>query len=65
MKCNQCEYDNNCKLKEIYNDLTGCDGHSKIREIKEGEVKCSCCGQIVNVKECFSNKGIHICFKCY
>lgn len=34
MKCIDCEYDKNCSVQEIAEDITGCEGHSKPRNTK-------------------------------
>ncbi len=31
LKCSVCLYKNNCSLREIAKDITGCEGHSKDR----------------------------------
>lgn len=67
MQCNQCLYENNCKLKEISKYLTGCEGHSKERPPHKGEVKCLCCKQWKNKNKVFTHidGNNHICFDCY
>ena len=30
IKCNRCEYGENCSLKELAPELTGCEGHGKL-----------------------------------
>lgn len=67
MKCKDCLYENNCSLKEIASDLTGCEGHSKERPPHKGEVKCSCCKTWIHNSQAFKHKtnGTFICFSCY
>ena len=67
MKCSSCLYENNCNLRNIAKDLTGCKGHSKIRNCKDNEVKCDCCGNWVDENNAFEYiDGIHyLCFDCY
>lgn len=36
MMCVKCIYEENCNLKEIAKDITGCDGHSKLKQDNYG-----------------------------
>ena len=67
MKCSSCLYENNCNLGSIAKDSTGCEGHSKIRNRKENEVKCDCCKNWVDENNAFEYiDGKHyLCFDCY
>ena len=67
MKCACCIKENNCKLRNITKDLTGCEGYSKERPPRANEVKCACCGEWVKEEETFQdiNTHKHICFKCF
>lgn len=67
MKCGNCLYRDNCSLKDLEKDLTGCEGHSKERPPREGEVKCKCCGQWVSKYKTFTdiNGQNPICFTCW
>ena len=67
MKCSNCLYEDNCSLKDIAKDLIGCEGHSKKRPPRKGEVKCSCCGKWVHQSQAFKHKetGKYLCFDCY
>lgn len=68
MKCTQCLFEDNCNLKKLAKDLTGCEGYSKERPPNEGEVKCSCCGQWKSKKEVFehnTDENKNLCFNCY
>ena len=68
MKCTQCLFEDNCSLRKLAKDLTGCEGHSKERPPNEGEVKCSCCGQWRSTEKVFYHKTDttkNLCFCCY
>ena len=67
MKCSQCLYVENCNLKVIAKDITGCLGHSKEKPIEKGYQKCSCCGEITHENRLFfhSNGKDVICFNCF
>lgn len=51
MRCGNCKFEENCNLREIAPDLTGCTGYSRERNKLNGEVKCFICGHWVNEKE--------------
>jgi hypothetical protein len=66
VKCTHCLYEENCSLKEIAKDITGCDGHSKERPPKENQVRCLSCKRWVDKNKTFERKdGKHCCFDCY
>lgn len=67
MKCSDCLYNDNCSLKEIAKDITGCEGHSKERLPRENEIKCGFCGRFVIKERVFTNtEGKNaICFDCW
>lgn len=68
MRCEQCKFDDNCSLKEIAKDITGCTGHSVPRELRKNEVRCWQCGDFVDKEKAFQDKNyksIWICFNCY
>ena len=67
MECNNCLFEGNCILKRFAEDLTGCEGHSKKRLSRKGEVRCSCCGKWVDESQTFKHKvsGKYLCFDCY
>ncbi len=39
LRCNSCEYENNCSLREIAPDLEGCIGHGKLHHRFAEEAK--------------------------
>ena len=61
----------NCSIQEITEDITGCEGHSKSRELKDGECKCECCKKIFSLdyNACIfpraNNLKSGLCFDCY
>ena len=68
MKCTNCKYEDNCSLRKIAPDLIGCEGHSKEREKRNGEVKCKICNHWVKEDFAFAHNTIeddYICFNCY
>ena len=67
MKCSICLYEENCNLKNVAPDLTGCDGHSKLKPPKENQSKCCCCLQWKDNDGMFhhSDGNKHICFECW
>ena len=71
MRCIDCEYNNNCSVQEITKDITGCEGHSKSRELRDGECKCECCKKIFSLDENArifpraNNLKSGLCFDCY
>lgn len=76
MKCNICIYDNNCKLKKIALELTGCEGYSKLKPPKEGQLQCYSCKGWFDESRIFKNKyetrilkhkykNRYLCFDCY
>lgn len=67
MKCIDCLYENNCSLREIAQDLVGCEGHSKERPPQEGEVRCSYCKSWVDKSQTFQHEinKHYVCFNCY
>ena len=71
MKCIDCEYDKNCSVQEIAEDIIGCEGHSKPRKLKDGECRCDCCKKIFSLKgnSCIfprvDNPKRGLCFNCY
>lgn len=67
MKCKDCLYESNCNLREIANDLIGCEGHSRGKLPNKDKVKCSCCETYIYKSQAFKNKtyGTFLCFNCY
>lgn len=71
MRCADCIYNRNCSLQEIAEDITGCEGHSKSRELEDGQCKCDCCKRIFTLKENHKifqrkdNPKRGVCFNCY
>lgn len=67
MNCKICIYDNNCSLQDIAKDITGCEGHSKEKVPKEGQVKCNTCHEWIDKDRAFKLKYIdeYCCFRCY
>ena len=62
------EIDDNCSLKEIAKDITGCTGHSVSKELRKNEVVCWKCGNLVDEERAFQDRNyenIWICFNCY
>lgn len=71
MRCIDCDYNNNCSVQEIAENITGCDGHSKLRGLKDGECQCECCKKIFVLEENpvifprANNPKNGLCFDCY
>lgn len=67
MKCTQCMYEENCSLREIAKDLTGCMGHSALKPPREGYYQCCGCKAWYPKDKIFLHKDgkHHLCFNCY
>ena len=50
MKCTDCEYNGNCSVQEIAEDITGCEGHSK-PIVEDGKCRCERCMKVFDLTD--------------